>query len=69
MATKKAKTPATHPHEKRLAKAGLVKSGKLTTGHRKRIAKLSHAEVRALVSAKRKLGYKGTMHGAGADLF
>ena len=54
--------------ERNLAKAKLVSSKRLTAGHRKKIAKLSPSEVKALVSAKKKLG-KGSLHGSGADFF
>jgi hypothetical protein len=68
-ARKKATKAKTHPHEKTLSRAGLTKSSRMTAAHRKKIAKLSGSEVKALVSAKKKLGYKGSMHGKGADIF
>lgn len=58
-----------HPHEKHLVRAGLAKAARVSDSQRKKIAKLSAGEVKALVSAKRKLGYKGSMHGRGADFF
>jgi hypothetical protein len=66
---RKAPKAKRHPHEKRLIRAGLVKAARVTDAQRKKIAKLSKGEVRALMSAKRKLRYKGSMHGSGADFF
>lgn len=54
------------PQKKILIRAGLIKDARLKDTHRKKLAKLTKAEVRALVSAKRKLGYKGSMHLGGA---
>lgn len=63
--TAKAKKP--HKNETALLKARLVSAKELTDGHRKKIAKLSAGEVKALVSAKKKLG-GGSLHGRkGAD--
>jgi DNA-binding MarR family transcriptional regulator len=50
------------PQEKILVRAGLIKGGRLKDDQRKKLAKLTLAEARALVSVKRKLGYKGSMH-------
>jgi len=50
-------------------RAGLLKAARTTDAHRKKIAKLSKAEVRALVSAKRKLRFRGSMHGSGDFIF
>lgn len=68
-ARKKAAKAAVHPHVKSLVRAGLAKASRVTAAQRKKIAKLSGSEVKALVSAKRKLGFKGSMHGKGADIF
>lgn len=65
----KAKKATTHPHEKSLVKAGLAKSARMMDKTRKKIAKLTKGEVKALVSAKRKLGFKGTLHGKSGDFF
>jgi hypothetical protein len=51
-----------------LARAGLVKTSRLTADQRENIATLTIAEVRALLSVKRKLRYPGTMH-FGAFIF
>jgi hypothetical protein len=51
-----------------LARAGLVKASKLTADQREKIATLTIAEVRALLSVKRKLRYPGTIH-FGAFIF
>ena len=64
-ATKKA--AKTHPHEKTLVKAGLAKSARMNDKSRKNLAKLTKGEVKALVSAKRKLGYKGNLNGKSGD--
>lgn len=48
--------------EKILSRAGLVKDARLTDAKRKKLAKLTIGEVKALVSVMRKLGYKGSMH-------
>lgn len=66
-ATSKAKKAMMHPHEKALVKAKLAKSAKMTDKARKRLAKLTKNEVKALVSAKRKLGFKGSLHGKSGD--
>lgn len=58
-----------HPNVKSLMRAGLLKAARTTDAHRKKIAKLSKAEVRALVSAKRKLRFRGSMHGSGDFIF
>lgn len=69
-ARKKAKAgPKVSAAEKHLVKAKLVVGKRLTAAHRKRIAKLTAHEVKALVSARRKLGSKGTLHIAGGDMF
>jgi hypothetical protein len=47
-----------HPHEKSLIRAGLAKAARITDAQRKKIAKLTKAEVKALVSASRKLRLK-----------
>ena len=65
----KAKKATTHPHEKTLVRAGLAKSARMNDKTRKKIAKLTKGEVKALVSAKRKLGFKGTLHGKSGDFF
>ena len=52
----------------KLAAAGLVDPKKLTKEHKDAINKLTPQEVDALVSAKQKLGGKGTLH-QGADFF
>lgn len=74
-AKKKAKSPAKKAAsaqsaaETHLLKARLVSSKHLTSSHRKKLATLSASEVKALVSAKKKLG-KGSLHGrGGADFF
>jgi hypothetical protein len=71
MATTRRKTAKAkmHPHVKSLTRAGLLKARQLTDAARKKIAKLSKAEVRAMVSAKRKLRFRGSMHGSGDDIF
>jgi hypothetical protein len=51
-----------HPHEIALIRAGLLKATRITDAHRRKIATLTSAEVKALVSVKRKLGFTGTMH-------
>ena len=48
------------PREKALIRAGLLKATRITDADRRKIAKLTSAEVKALVSVKRKLGFKGT---------
>ena len=56
----------------KLAAAGLVDPKKLTKEHREAIAKLTPAEVDALISAKQKLAganSKATLHQGGADIF
>lgn len=45
-----------------LRRAGLVSASRLNDAKRARLAKLTVAEARALVSAKRKLGYRGSLH-------
>ena len=60
---------AVHPNVKQLASAGLAKAARLTDALRKKVAKLTKTEVKALVSAKKKLKFKGTLHGKGADFF
>ena len=52
-----------------LHKAGLIDHPGLSDDHRKRLAKLNPAEVKALVAAKKKLGFSGKLGGAGADFF
>jgi len=67
-ATKKAKAAPKHSKaETHLLKARLVDAKRLTGAHRKKIAKLTPGEVKALISAKKKLGSTGSLHGAGAD--
>lgn len=65
----KAKKVTTHPHEKSLVRAGLAKSARMGDKARKKIATLTKGEVKAMVSAKRKLGFKGTLHGKSGDFF
>lgn len=48
------------PKEQVLQRAGLLPRG-LTPAQRRRVAKLSLAEAKALASAKRKTGYPGTL--------
>ena len=66
---KKGKKAKAHPHEKALVKAGLAKPARMSDAQRKKIAKLTKGEVKALASAKRKLRFKGSLHGKGADFF
>jgi hypothetical protein len=69
MRRKRAKAK-THPHEKSLIRSGLVKATRMTDALRKRIAKLTKPEVKALMSAKRKLRFRGSLHGKGkGDIF
>jgi hypothetical protein len=69
-AKKKAKAgPKRSAAEAHLVKARLVDATRLTDAHRKKIAKLSAHEVKALVSARRKLGSKNTLHLEGGDIF
>jgi hypothetical protein len=63
----KAKKAAAHPHEKALVRSGLAKSNRMDDKSRKKLAKLTKTEVKSLVSAKRKLGFKGTLHGKSGD--
>lgn len=66
-AKKKAAAKQPHKNETALLKARLVSSKELTGTHRTKISKLSAGEVKALVSAKKKLG-GGSLHGRkGAD--
>jgi hypothetical protein len=58
---KKAKVKMSR-QEKLLSRSGLVKDARLSEGQRKKLAKLTTGEVKALVSVKRKLGYKGSLH-------
>jgi hypothetical protein len=51
-----------YPHEKTLIRAGLLKATRITEAQWRKIAKLTSAEVKALVSVRRKLG-KGTRRG------
>lgn len=53
----------------KLTKAGLIDEAAMTDDHRKTIAKLKPDEVKALVSAKKKMGFTGKLHGPGADFF
>ena len=48
-----------HPHEKTLTHARLLKASRITDAQWRKIAKLTSAEVKALVRVRRKLG-KGT---------
>lgn len=69
MAAKKKAAAKTSAAEKHLLKARLVNAKHLTAAHRKRLAKLSASEVKALGSARKKLG-GGSLHGrTGADFF
>ena len=45
-----------------LKRSGLVSESKLNDAKRAKLAKLTVAEAKALVSAKRKLGYRGSLH-------
>ncbi len=65
----KAKVKATAKSTATLLKAGLIDHEMMTDDHRKRVAKLKPEEVKALVTAKKKLGFTGKLHGAGADFF
>ena len=66
---KAAKAKTTAKHEAKLHKAGLVDSATMSDESRKKLAKLKPEEVKALVSAKKKMGFSGTLHGSGADFF
>jgi hypothetical protein len=60
---KKAKVKAKMSRqEKLLSRSGLVKEARLTDAQRKKLAKLTTGEVKALMSVKRKLSYKGSLH-------
>jgi hypothetical protein len=71
MAARKKATagPKRSAAEAHLLRAKLVVATHLTAAHRKKIAKLTPHEVKALVSARRKLGTKGSLHIAGGDIF
>ena len=60
--TRKTARPRVLRQESMLVRAGLVRSARLTDTQRTRLATLTMAEVRALVSVKRKLRYPGTLH-------
>lgn len=60
-ATAKAKVRLSRA-EKVLIRAGLIRDARLKDAHRKKLAKLTLAEARALVRVKRKLGYKRSLH-------
>lgn len=67
--TKAAKAKTAAKHEATLHKAGLVDSANMSDDQRKRLAKLKPEEVKALVAAKKKMGFAGNLHGSGADFF
>ncbi len=46
----------------RLVKAGLVNPKKLSVSHKKRLKKLTGAEVRTLIRVRSKLNFKGQLH-------
>ena len=67
--TKAAKAKTAAKSAATLHKAGLIDHPSMSDDHRKRLAKLNPAEVKALVAAKKKLGFTGKLGGAGADFF
>ena len=67
--TKAAKAKSTAKSVATLHKAGLIDHATMTDENRKRLAKLKPEEVKALVAAKKKLGFAGKLTGPGADFF
>ena len=67
--TKAAKAKSTAKSVATLHKAGLIDHATMTDDNRKRLAKLKPEEVKALVAAKKKLGFAGKLTGPGADFF
>lgn len=63
------KAKATAKSAATLHKAGLIDQETMSDEHRKKLSKLKPDEVKALVAAKKKLGFSGKMHGPGADFF
>lgn len=60
--TKRKKAKKMTRQETMLSRSGLVKLARLTDAQRKKVAKLTTGEVKALLSVRRKLGYKGSLH-------
>ncbi len=52
-----------------LDRAGLVDGETISADHRRLLSRLSAAEVRALISVKKKLGFEGSLDRDGADFF
>ena len=67
--TKAAKAKSTAKSVATLHKAGLIDHATMTDENRKRLAKLKPEEVKALIAAKKKLGFAGKLTGPGADFF
>lgn len=68
-AAKAAKAKTAAKHATKLHKAGLIDEASVSDDYRKRLGKLKPEEVKALIAAKKKLGFSGKMGGAGADFF